>query len=114
MEKEFPLQFQFIEQAENELREWSIDQNIKIHRIEFVVPFVLTDRTLAVWIFFETDRMMEKYKCDGTTEIIQSRFFDIMKDIGYPEDYVTQIVFCIDSHENVVSNFEGSYFNRLR
>ena len=114
MEKEFPLQFQFIEQAENQFREWSIGQNIKIHRIEFVVPFVLTDRTLAVWIFFETDRMMEKYKREGTIEIVESRFFDIMKDIGYPEDYVTKIVFFIDSHENVVSNFDGSYFNRLR
>ncbi len=114
MENDLPLQFRFTDKAEDALLKWAGDENLGIHRIEFVVPFVLSDKDLWVWLFYQTDDMVKRYADAGTTALIEARFVDIMREFGYPEDYLSQIKFQIDSHENVVANFEGSYFYRLR
>jgi hypothetical protein len=51
---------------------------------------------------------------DGTTAAMQREFLSILSREGYPLDWLHDIAFSIDSHENVERNYEGSYFYRLR
>jgi hypothetical protein len=114
MENDLPLQYSFINKAKDALLKWAEGENFGIYQIEFVVPFLPSDKDLSVWLFYQSDDMVKRYADAGTTAIVEARFVDIMRDLGYPEDYLSQITFQIDSHENVVANFEGSYFYRLR
>lgn len=93
---------------------WSTTEGIRLHNIETVIPFVLTDKDLWVWLFFDTDELVKKYQQEGTEDKVRSEYLRTLKSLQYPEDYLNQVTFYIDSHENVVKNFEGSYFYRLR
>ena len=41
-------------------------------------------------------------------------YLKLLKENGYPFEHFPDVVFEIDSDENVRKNYGGSYFNRLR
>lgn len=114
MERDNPLQLDFVGKVKNLTIDWARGLNIKLHTIETVVPFVTTDKGLSVWLFFETERLRKKYKKDGTVDSVKEKYLAFLKELNYPLDYCGHVSFTIDSYENVVKNFEGSYFYRLR
>ncbi|MEX0996266.1 MAG: hypothetical protein WDZ45_04395 [Flavobacteriaceae bacterium] len=73
-----------------------------------------SDKDLDVWLFFDTDEIVMNYAINGTTEKVKKEYLRILEDLNYPSNYLDQVIFHIDSHENVVKNYEGSYFYRLR
>jgi len=112
--KELPKQFDFIDKAKKSTTDWAKENNIQLFKIEFVVPFVLTDKSLSVWLFLDTDDRVKEYENNGTTEKVKTQFIQSLKELNYPTDYLNKVDFVVDSDENVKTNFEGSYFYRLR
>jgi hypothetical protein len=107
-------QFAHIDAAKANLLAWAAANKVPLIHVEFVVPFVDTDFSLTVWLFYDTDLNVTRAADDGTTANVQERLLSILSADGYPADWLSQTSFVVDSHENVERNFEGSYFYRLR
>lgn len=61
--------------------------------------------------FFHTDKQIEDYKADGTTQMMTQQYFDILKK--YDEfDYIKPDTYFLtfDSKENFDKNFESNWF----
>ena len=114
MTKELPLQLSHVNKIKDLTISWAKSVDIKLHNIQTVVPFVLTDKSLGVWLFFDNDQLVQTYNKNGVTDNVKQKYLDFLKNDNYPADYLAQVTFFVDSHENVVKNFEGSYFYRLR
>ena len=112
--KELPIHFDYIEKAEQLTFEWTKANNIKLFKIEFIVPFVLTDISLQVWLFFDSDKTMNEYETNGTTQLVKQKYLDSLIQLDYPKNYLSEVSFIIDTDENVQKNYGGSYFGRLR
>ncbi len=112
--KELPIHFDYIEKAEQLTFEWTKANNIKLFKIEFIVPFVLTDISLQVLLFFDTDKTLSEYDADGTTQLVKEKYLDSLIQLDYPKKYLNEVSFIIDTDENVQKNYQGSYFARLR
>ena len=108
------VQFDAIGRARKETLRWAGAQRIPLHRIEFIVPFVDTDFSLDVWMFYDTDDNLAAVRGDGRCAAVEQAFLAALTTIGYPPDWLENVVFSSDSHENVERNFEGNYFYRLR
>ena len=78
------------------------------------MPFVQDDFSLTTWLFYDTDASAAAREADGTTATVRREFLATLRELGYPERWAGDIDFCVDSHENVVRSYEGSYFYRLR
>lgn len=107
-------QFKFIEAARAQLMESANASSVPLHRVEFVVPFVETDFSLSAWFFLETDAQLNGRDAKRWTTWLKSEFLKILRAQDYPARWLGEVGFAFDSHENVVENFEGSYFYRLR
>ena len=107
-------QFRFIEVARERLMNAAQARGIPLVRVEFLVPFVAEDFSLSTWLFYDTDASVAAREADGTTGTLQDEFVASLRALGYPDRWASEIDFCIDSHENVVRSYEGSYFYRLR
>ena len=112
--REMPLQLGYIEKAEQLTLEWTKTNNIKLFQIEFIVPFVLTDISLQVLLFFDTNKILDDYKADGTVELVKQQYLNNLILLDYPKNYLNEVTFEIDTDENVQKEFGGSYFARLR
>lgn len=111
---ELPKQFDFTTSAKESMLLWTKKENIHLFRIEYIIPFVLTDKSLEIYLFFDTDQRMKEYDIDGTTDSIKRKFLSTLSELHYPIDYLNEVDFVIDSDENVKKNYEGNYFYRLR
>lgn len=107
-------QFELLDVARAATIEWAEREAINLRCIHFVVPFVATDFSACVWMFFDTDHRVSQYSADGTTELVEATFAAALEGGNYPEAWRCLLSFCVDSHENVEANFQGSYFYRLR
>jgi hypothetical protein len=87
---------------------------VPLYRIEFVVPFVATDFSLGVFLFVETDAQLHSSDAESWFSWLKREFLSVLRAKGYPDRWLGAVTFELDSHENVVKNFEGSYFYRLR
>jgi len=81
--------------------------------MEFVVPFVLENKEMYVWIFFDTYDRIHKYRNDGTEEKVRLEYRNILMEMHYPIEYLECIKFKIDSHQNVAENYGGDYRKRI-
>jgi hypothetical protein len=107
-------QFHVIEDARARILDWSRKREVPLHRVEFVVPFVPSDFSLSVWFFYETNAQLARAQTGGGTKELTSAFMSILRTIGYSDQWLPEVQFGFDSHENVEANYEGSYFYRLR
>jgi hypothetical protein len=107
-------QFKFIEKARAALMTSAEAAAVPLHRIEFVVPFVPTNFSLSACMFFETDGQLHGPEAQRWTTWLKTEFLNILRECGYPTRWLGEVGFVFDSHENIVKNFEGSYFYRLR
>ena len=107
-------QFAHIEAAKSQLQAWTQANDVPLVHVDFVVPFVETDFTLSVWLFYDTDRNVADLDRDGTTARMQQEFLSLLGADGYPAAWLPEITFSVDSYENVQRNYQGSYLYRLR
>jgi hypothetical protein len=108
--------FAAIEHAMEEVIEEIRAREIRLKTVEFVTTSEEWDDSLGVLIFYENDSDIVTYNGDGTTEAIKTKFLDelVATKTRFLFSELPKINFAFDSHENVVKNFEGSYFLRLR
>lgn len=112
--QELPKQFDYIKKAEKLLMTWATANNIKLFRVEFVVPFVLTDKSVSVWLFFDTEVNVAAYDANGITQSVKAQYLKFLSELDYPEAYLKEVSFSADSDEHVKKYYQGSYFYRLR
>jgi len=111
--KDLPIHFDYIEKAQQLTFHWTKNNNVKLFKIEFIVPFVLTDISLQVLLFFDTNKILGDYEADGTVELVKQKYLDSLIQLDYPKNYLNDVSFEIDTDENVQKDFGGSYFARL-
>jgi len=112
--RELPIQIDFAGRLKKLILDWTKQNGIRLHMVDSVVPFVLTDKSLSVWLFYDTDKTKNDYEINGTNEIVKNQCLHLLTELNYPIDYLKEVTFYIDSDENVKKNYEGSYFYRLR
>jgi hypothetical protein len=105
------LQWDIIEKAKKILMEWSKYNNAHIFTVHFVPMF---DFSLEVYVFYESDNNIAQNQMTGITDKVKQTFLKAITDMGYMKHFGDNITFIFDSNENVVKNYEGNYFLRLR
>ncbi len=113
-QRELPIQLDFVDRIKMSILDWTKQNGIKLHMVDYVVPFVFTDKSLSVWLFYDTDKTKSDYEINGTNEIVKNQYLHLLTELNYPTDYLKEVTFIIDSDENVKKNYEGNYFYRLR
>ncbi len=100
--------------AKKEFDSWIRTKTINFKCLQFVFPFVETDKEITTWIFFLKDENINEYIENGTVDLIKSKFKNLLIKHNLPGDVIDIMKFEVDSDENVQTNFEGNYFYRLR
>jgi len=67
-----------------------------------------------VYIFYETDKGLQANIASGKTELTKIEFLRILQELNCSHELASGVRFEFDSHENVIKNYEGNYFLRLR
>lgn len=111
---EKPKQLEFADDSKKMLIDWAEKNNIILIEVDFVIPFVLTDKSMSVWLFFDTAKRVQEYEYNGISQKVKEKYLNILSEMNYPNEYISEVAFIIDSDENVKQNYEGSYFFRLR
>jgi hypothetical protein len=111
MDNKEKLQWNIIEKAKNALMKWSKDNLANIHAIRFVSMF---DFSLEVYIFYKYNSDITKNEINGLTDNAKQYFLKTISDMDYMKHFESNIAFIFDSDENVIKNYNGSYFLRLR
>jgi hypothetical protein len=111
MTKKEKQQWDIIEKAKELLIEWSNKNNARIFTIHFVPMY---DFSLEVYVFYEKDADISENQKNGVSENVKQIFIKTISSMGYMEKFGDKISFEFDSNENVINNYNGSYFLRLR
>lgn len=65
------------------------------------------------YVFYERDRDIEACAANGTTDEIIAFAHAELERVGRGKMDETEITFEVDSHENVLANFDGDYLYRM-
>ncbi len=103
------LQWEIIKKAKEFLMVWA--KTINIYDIYFVP---MRNFRLEVYIFYEKNEDINKNQLNGTTEQVKREFIEELSKLDYKKHFSEEVSFIFDSNENVVENYAGSYFFRLR
>jgi hypothetical protein len=106
--------FAHLAAAEAQILAWARSHDVPLVHVDFVVPFVETDFGVSVWLFYDTNASVARLKRDRGSDLVRATFLELLTADGYPPGWLAGVRFHIDSHENVVRNYKGSYFYRLR
>jgi hypothetical protein len=105
------IQWKLTEKAKKKIIKWAKKNSIEIHEIHFIPMY---DFSLEIYIFFVSDKCLQVYEENSITQTLKENFIDILSKLEYMDRVSSKIDFVFDSHENVVKNYNGSYFFRLR
>lgn len=72
------------------------------------------DVNFRAYVFFENETDITKCERDGTVQQIEEFVYRELERVGRGGGGEVSVAFEVDSHERVVSEFEGNYFLRLR
>jgi len=82
----------------------------KMHGLEFMPH----RKFLEIYFFYEKDADVTEGELQGFSELIRQEMLRELAELQYPDFEPSRVRFVFDSHENVVKNYQGSYFFRLR
>jgi hypothetical protein len=98
----------FLNKAKDLLLEWAEENDVHIHKVDFLPAFDLSK--LQIYIFYDFESDKEKYKKNGTSKQIQELFLNSLRDLMCFKHANEDISFKFDSHQNVLTNYNyGSY-----
>ncbi len=72
-----------------------------------------SDRVFRAYVFYPMDKDIAEAHKLGLEAEIKDAVFEALELVGRGDRNSVEVVFEIDSHENVDREFEGNYFNRL-
>lgn len=111
IEKSEKLQWDIIEKGKEKLLKWSKENEAQIFTVHFV-PIGFSP--LEVYIFYENDSDIVLNEKSGITENVKRVFLETISNLDYTKIFDNNIIFIFDSNENVIKNYQGNYFLRLR
>lgn len=105
--------WRILEADRDRLLHWAgtLERKLDIHAIHFVP---IDAKQIEVYIFFPDEKRRRKYRWNGSSRAIKKQFCELLNASGIGPKNGVAVRFEFDSHENVVENYEGSYFFRLR
>ena len=103
-----------IKKANDQTMEWLRSMGQSIYCIHNVATFESWDKGVEVYIFFQDEIKKQEAEQAGYYDQIKQFYLSSLMQLDYPFKKFPDVVFIYDSHENVVQNYEGSYFFRLR
>lgn len=106
--------YEIIDNARKALQKWAEDSGIVIYRIELVAAFESLSDIHAIWIFYPSNRDLDDFKKNGTSETVKQQYLQELKFYDFPFAEFPRVIFEFDSDENVRKSYAGSYFLRLR
>ena len=111
-EKQRVGQWRVLEVVRGRFENWLVKQSWakRVHKIEFI-PHA---QTLEVYVFYKTDADVDDGKSNGVSESVTQKMLSELAESGYPVQASSDVRFTFDSHENILKNYKGSYFLRLR
>lgn len=113
-DKSKPIQLEYTNLAKEKILNWAERQNLLLLHVDFIIPFVSSNKDLTVFFFYDTNKTLQNYRESGELEEVSCHFLKILEEIGYPHEYFAFVNFQNDTKENVDQNFGGKYFYRLR
>lgn len=72
-----------------------------------------SDRAFRAYVFYPKDKDITVAHKSGLEAEIKDAVYDALEKVGRGDRNTLEVVFEIDSHENVEREFEGNYYNRL-
>ena len=81
---------------------------------EFMVLYSRNTDSFGAYIFYEMDSQIEENVKTGLVEELKEAVYEGLVSVGRGIRGNIKVNFVFDSHENVVRNYEGDYYNRLR
>jgi len=85
-----------------------------IHAVQYVAVFEPWSHSAHVLVFYPTTAELRACAASGTSAKLEEAFRSALAQTEFPFEEVPEVGMEFDSHENVVDNYEGSYFYRLR
>lgn len=58
--EELPIQLDYVDRVKKIMIDWARQNKISLKTIECVVPFVLTDKSLSDWFFYDTNQIKDE------------------------------------------------------
>ncbi|MEO8151055.1 MAG: hypothetical protein ABI723_25705 [Bacteroidia bacterium] len=101
------VQFNFVDYVRTLALEWSAKNEICLLNIEYEIPFVFADKSLTVWLIFDTNKRVKEYSENGIIEKIKEEFLNILCGLEYPPDYLKKVAFMIGAEEKIVNDYDG-------
>lgn len=102
-----------VSDADAAFSRWCGERGVPLHTIEHVVTWEAWDDGIGVYFFLRTISDADALSPDQR-EHMKNAYLGFLEDAGYPFGEFPNVVFEIDSDENVRKNYAGSYFHRLR
>ena len=68
----------------------------------------------GAYVFFRWAREIQEAEKSGLAVQIKDMILEELEKVGRGSRHTMRVIFEFDSHENVISNFEGDYYLRLR
>lgn len=104
-------QWDILKKTRDFIMNWAKENCINIHIIHFI-PMI--DFSLEIYVFYKNNSDLAKNKTTGISDEVKKIFLKTLLEVDYIKSFGNNIVFIFDSDENVIKNYEGSYFLRLR
>lgn len=81
---------------------------------EFMVLYSRKTDSLGAYVFYDVDSQIGEAVETGLAKKIEEAVYEGLENVGRGTREDIKVNFEFDSHENVVRNYEGDYYNRLR
>ena len=91
---------------------WLFEQDFasRFNRVEFLPH----GDSLEIYFFYNTKKDVEDGEIVGYSQLIKNRILDDITRVGSPELVVSSVKITFDSHENVLQDYAGNYYNQLK
>jgi hypothetical protein len=73
-----------------------------------------SDVDFRAYVFFETNKDVDACQKNGISQQIEDCVYEELERAGRGQRTAIKVAFEYDSDENVIANYEGNYFLRLR
>ena len=98
----------------DEVREKVLSEFQSDERLHEFFIWDCSEMSFKAYIFYEKKSNIAEAEKDGLSSAIRNFIHDALEDVGRGSRDSLSVDFEFDSHENVVGNYEGDYYLRLR
>lgn len=98
----------------SQVRESVLTKFSMVGLYEFMILYSRKTNAFGAYVFYEKANQILKANESGLSKEIERLVLDELERVGRGAKDRIKVSFDFDSHENVVQNYEGDYYSRLR